>query len=144
MYSYYHSATGAGAVPYAADWVFSRGNPSAVVVNLGTNDWGHNHDTGPPWEAAFSATLVSFMRNLTHWHQNPRLPIFAGVGPLTQRPAKAIQVAVSRFNAEGGNATFLNLDTGMGGNGCFGHPSPSGHRAMATLAAPQIAKVMGW
>ncbi len=144
MYSYYHSATGAGAVPYAADWVFSRGDPSAVVVNLGTNDWGHNHDTGPPWEAAFSATLVSFMRNLTHWHQNPRLPIFAGVGPLTQRPAKAIQVAVSRFNAEGGNATFLNLDTGMGGNGCFGHPSPSGHRAMATLAAPQIAKVMGW
>eukprot|EP01044_Picomonas_judraskeda_P008238 COSAG03_NODE_929_length_5276_cov_15.813599_6_plen_540_part_00 len=144
MYSYYRSTTGAGAAPYATDWELARGNPSAVVINLGTNDWGHNHDTGPAWEAAFSATLVSFMRNLTHWHQNPHLPIFAGVGPLTQRPAKAIQVAVARFNVEGGNATFLNLDTGMGGDGCFGHPSPSGHRAMASLATPQIARVMGW
>ena len=114
------------------------------MINLGTNDFGHDHDTGPAWEANFTKAYVSFMVDLTLWHNNPALPIFAASGPLTAKPTAAIEAAVADFNAQGGKASFMNLQTGLGADGCDGHPGPKGHAAMAALAATQIAQVMGW
>lgn len=45
--------------------------PDAVLLNLGTNDMGH--DSGPAWEAAFTAAYAQFLVDLTAAHQNPAL-----------------------------------------------------------------------
>ena len=141
---YYRQTFGAGQLPYAPTWKFDTFTPDAVIINLGTNDFSHGHDTGPSFEANFTAAYVDFMRNLTVWHAAPRLPIFAASGPLTARPTAAIKAAVAAFTAEGGRAYFLDLQTGLGADGCYGHPSPRGHQAMADLAVPQIIAALGW
>jgi lysophospholipase L1-like esterase len=126
---------------------FKFGNVSAVIINLGTNDFGHNHDTGKAWETNFTNTYVEFMQNLTVWHQNPNLPIFCASGPLTQKPLPTIQAAIDQFNAMGGNAHLLDQDiskVGQSVNGCYGHPSGANHRAMFEMAQPVIAAVMNW
>ncbi len=56
--------------------------PDAVLLNLGTND--QNHNTGPAWVQGFVNTYADFLVNLTIVHANPKLPIFCGVGPITQ------------------------------------------------------------
>ena len=110
----------------------------------GTNDYGHNHDTGPAWEANFTRAYVNFMHNLTVWHAAPQLPIFCAVGPLTSKPTPQVNAAIAAFNAAGGNAHFLDQHTSLGGDGCNGHPGPRGHAAMFEASRPVIAAVMGW
>jgi len=39
---------------------------------------------------------------------------------------------------------FLDLSLGHGARGCFGHPNAADHAEMAALAAPVIAKALGW
>lgn len=109
-----------------------------------SQDFGHNHDTGPAWEAAFVATYVAFLKNLTVWHGSPSLPLFLGMGPLTKLPVRCVQEAVAQFTALGGNATFVNVDDGKGGDGCYGHPGPAGHELMFEFARPVIAAILGW
>ena len=141
--TYYTQTLGAGQAPYEPTWDFSF-VPDAVVVNLGTNDQGHGHDTGPAWEANFTETYVHFMANLTVWHGNAHLAIFAASGPLTSRLAAAIQAAVVAHNANGGRAVFLDLMIGRSVGGCYGHPSARDHADMAALAAPVMAAALGW
>lgn len=137
---YYYSAMGAGRPPYAHDWDFSSATkPSLIVFNLGTNDYGHGRAT----DANFTAAFVAFFRELAALHGDAQLPLFAGCGPLTSKPVAAIRAAVAEYNAGGGAAHFLDLGLGAA-SGCYGHPSASDHAAMAALARPQIATVMGW
>ena len=144
MPAYYRQTLGAGQEPYAPTWDPARFVPDAVIVNLGTNDYGHNHDTGPAWEKNFTDTYVAFMANLTALHGDARLPIFAASGPLASKPAPAIEAAVAAHNAAGGRAVFLDLQLGRAAGGCFGHPSAEDHSDMAALAAPVIAQELGW
>ena len=55
----------------------------------------------------------------------------------------ALNAAITAINAAGGNAVYLDM-RGPPNDGCGGHPGVLGHQQMAALAAPQIAKVMGW
>ena len=52
-----------GGKANSADWDFKRWTPDAVVINLGTNDFGK--DSGPAWEAAFTAAFITFVKNIT-------------------------------------------------------------------------------
>ena len=108
------------------------------------SDYGHNHDTGPAWEHNFTLAYAAFMQSLTEWHASPGLPIFCASGPLTTKPAPAIQAAVDAHNAAGGRAVFLDLNIGHGARGCYGHPSAADHAEVEALAAPVIAKELGW
>ena len=83
------------------------------------------------------------MTNLTRLHSNPHLAIFAGCGPLTSKPVPAVKAGVAAFVAAGGNGHFLDLGLAPA-DGCFGHPGAAGHAAMAALATPAIAAVLGW
>jgi hypothetical protein len=50
------------------DWA-SEPPPHFVLINLGTNDAGH--DNGPAWETSFVGKYVAFMRNITRWTSKP-------------------------------------------------------------------------
>ena len=69
----------------------------------GTNDFGH--DSGPSWEAAFSATYVSFVLNATQMHyKQPKMPVFVAQGPMNNGAPlhDALQVAIAAINQAGG------------------------------------------
>lgn len=109
-----------------------------------TNDFGH--DSGPAWEANFTATYVQFVTNVTTVYYNkPKMPIFLAQGPMNNGAplTNALNAAIKQINANGGNAFFLDM-RGPPTDGCGGHPGVNGHQAMFEMAQPQIASVMGW
>jgi hypothetical protein len=117
MPSYYLQTLGGGS--YTTDWDFSRYIPDCLLINLGTNDFGH--DSGPAWEAAFSSTYVSFVQNATARYKNPKLPVFVAQGPMNNGAPlhDALQVAIKAINSAGGNAIYLDL-RGPPNDGCGG------------------------
>lgn len=110
---------------------------------VGTNDFGH--DSGPSWEAAFSATYVDFVVNATTRYNKPAMPVFVAQGPMNNGAnlKNALDVAIAAINAKGGNAVYLDL-RGPPNDGCGGHPGVQGHAGMAAMAIPAIGAVMGW
>ena len=141
MPSYYLQTLGGGS--YTRDWDFKRFTPSMMIINLGTNDFGH--DAGPAWEAAFTATYGQFVANATTTYKNAKLPIFVAQGPMNcGAPLRAaLMSAITTINAKGGAATYLDM-CGPPNDGCGGHPGVQGHAGMFAMAQPQIAQVMGW
>lgn len=141
MPSYYLQTLAGNA--YSTDWDFSRYVPDMMIINLGTNDF--NHDSGPAWEANFSATYVEFVANATARYKKPALPIFVAQGPMNCGAALngSLQVTIKAINAAGGKATYLNM-CGPPNDGCGGHPGVLGHQGMFNLALPQIKAVMNW
>jgi lysophospholipase L1-like esterase len=141
MPSYYLQTR--GGEDYSSSWDFTRFVPDAIIINLGTNDFGH--DSGPAWEANFSAIYTAFVLNATRRYGNPSLPVFLAQGNINNGTPlqNALQVAAAAINAAGGNATYLDLRVGPI-DGCGGHPGVLGHAAMANAAKPTIAATMGW
>jgi hypothetical protein len=123
------------------DWSSPAAHADAVVLNLGTNDSGH--DNGQAWVDAFQDTYVAFLRNLTTWLGNSSIPIFAGVGPITNRykpwVVNATATAAALFGVK---ATVVDY-TGCQLDGC-GHPGVAGHQCMFAIAQPVVAATMGW
>ena len=50
-------------------WDFDQFVPDLILINLGTNDFGH--DSGPAWEANFSKTYTEWVLNATRIYKNP-------------------------------------------------------------------------
>jgi len=141
MPSYYLQTLGGDH--YTTDWDFNRFVPDTIIINLGTNDFGH--DSGPVWEKNFQDTFVDFVANATTRYKNPKMPIFVAQGPMNcGTPLKnSLDIVVSRVNAAGGKAVYLNL-CGPPNDGCGGHPGVQGHMQMFEQGKTQIATVMGW
>jgi lysophospholipase L1-like esterase len=108
MPQYFLQTLGAGQ--YTSDWDFNRFVPQAMVINLGTNDFGH--DSGAAWEAAFVATYVQFMVNVTTIYYKSAPPaIFVAQGPMNNSPAlyNCLQSVVTQAKAAGIKASFLDM-----------------------------------
>lgn len=144
MPQYYRQALGAGNL--TTDWDFERFTPDAVVVHLGTNDFGSPSRHAPGFAANFTAAYVAFVLDLARVrYRAPALPVFVALGPMNTSPAlvAALQAVTSGVAAAGGNATLLDL-AGATQDGCGGHPGPVGHAQMAAAARAQVAAVLGW
>jgi hypothetical protein len=129
-------------------WDFSKTQqPDAVIIYLGTNDWGCKNMT----EDLFTSRYVSFMKNITEHYANSPLPdsgnpihFFCTVGVMSPtRPVAAVQAAIAQATALGISVSFLNM-TKARTDGCGSHPGPIGHWEMALQAAPQIKQALGW
>ena len=137
------------AQPGVVPWDFSRSSrPDLVIVNLGTNDFS----CGTTTDAAFTAALVDFFRNITALYAgSPPSPsgrtstaFMAALAPISPvRPVAAVQAAVAQAQGEGMTAAVLDMRNATL-DGCGGHPGPYGHMEMAEQAFPQIKALMGW
>jgi len=139
---YYLQTLGGGQ--YTKDWDFNRYVPDMLLINLGTNDFGH--DGGPAWRERFIEIYVQFVGNATVRYRKPQLPIFVAQGPMNCGDVykATLNEVVSRLNAKTpGTATYLDM-CGPPNDGCGGHPGVQGHIGMFEKARPQIAKVMKW
>ena len=141
--------------------------PQAVFVDLGTNDERVLHSMKkqhPNGSTVFVRETVAFLHSVRARYSGGREPwanisFFLAAGPIrnfTARASRAVPVAVERANAEGLDATFVDLtgacpaarlhapDNVDGCDGCSAHPVVEGHYEMARLAHPVLAAKMGW
>jgi hypothetical protein len=136
LYPFTFSALGSNA--YAA-WNFSSWVPSAVIINLGTNDGGAA--TQPDWQAAYAAFVTKLVGV---YYATPALPVFLAFGPMTAGYEAPVKSIVANLTAAGISAHALDLTLPHPMTGCFGHPSAADNVEIAAKAKPQIAAVLGW
>ena len=159
MPDYYHSALISDAP--AMTYNFSNGwIPQVVFIDLGTNDereihgLKHKHPNG---SALFINETVAFLHSVNQRYSTGNIAFFLAAGPIrnfTARSSRAVPMAVDRAVSQGIDATFVDLTQAcprarQHGNanlcdGCSAHPGIQGHYEMAQLAAPVIARKMGW
>lgn len=136
-------------LPTRADsrWDFSRWQPQAVVINLGTNDFSTAMDpTQDQFEQALGA-LIEHMRA-----EYPDALILATVGPLLNgadlTTARLYIANVVKKRNDAGDAkvqTFELAPTNAAdGYGCDWHPSLKTHQVMADALTAKLRAELGW
>jgi hypothetical protein len=122
---------------------------SAVVINLGTNDWAKG-DPGKPYEDAY----VDFVEHVRGKY--PAAFIFLTIGSMVSQPAlgqvDARLQAVVAARAAAGDEKLVAFDMGtqpLGDNGetptgCDWHPNVADHARMAGILEAQLKAKLGW
>ncbi|MET0591091.1 MAG: SGNH/GDSL hydrolase family protein, partial [Polyangiaceae bacterium] len=136
----YANALGMNAAPA---WDF-RAKPSAVVINLGTNDFSPG-DPGAPYTTALGAFVDTVRGKYSAaW-------IFLAVGSMysAQQHGKALSYAQSVASSHGGDggkiaAVDLGSQDALQGTGCDWHPSTAEDQRMADTLAPVMKQKLGW
>jgi lysophospholipase L1-like esterase len=127
-------------------WDFSRWQPHAVVINLGTNDASTNGDPGTPYRTAY----LDFVRSLRQKY--PDTFFVLSIGPMLADSAlTAIRThiqAVIKTRADEGDSrmSYLEFPTQVAadGYGCDWHPSPATNAKMADLLVAELKKQLSW
>jgi len=119
--------------------------PSAVVINLGTNDYSTNPT---PSYAQFSGGYVN-MTNLVRTNYGKTVPIFTVCGPLIGDPCCAnIKNITATLNSQGDpNVHYVDMQNILSfpaDYGCDYHPAVSGQQKMANVLIPVLKSVLGW
>jgi lysophospholipase L1-like esterase len=126
-------------------WAFSSWIPHAVVINLGTNDFGKG-DPGRGYADAYQAFLRRVRANY------PQAHILCTLGPMmsamqvAQARAYLMPVIEAARAAGDGRVSYLEytLQDGSTGFGCDWHPSRGTHQAMAATLTAELRRLLGW
>jgi len=114
--------------------------PSAVVINLGTNDY--STEPSPP-ENVFVTGYSNFIKLIRSKYAPAAPKIFLACGPLIRDPCCEYVQSVANITG----STFIDLQgilTFPDDYGCDYHPNVSGHAKMANISVPIISRVLGW
>ncbi len=127
-------------------WDFSRWQPDAVVVNLGTNDY--STDVAPE-KSVFVQRYIQFIRQLRTYYGD--IPVFCICGPMRDEPAysnvkEVVELSRAMHNDDqlyfiGIPGCLLNKSSDLGSDY---HPSYRGQLKMARHIIPTIANVLHW
>lgn len=135
-----------GSYTFPASW-----DPQAVVINLGTNDFGYLGVRDPLNATVYTDAMVDFVHTIqNHWPDanfflltSPMLsdsyPTAADAQKTTQR--NALQAAVDQI---GNKAHLIDWPTQGPDVGCDYHPNAATHAAEADVLASAIAEVLNW
>lgn len=145
-----------GSYPFPQSW-----NPSAIVINLGTNDFGYlqNYPNGTSYEARpritrpqFAAALVKFVKQIqknypqAHYFlmSSPMMsdsyPSAADMQKTTQ--VNAIKDAIQQLNSS--RMHFVDWPSQGSDVGCDYHPNAATHAAEGKVLAQAIGAALGW
>jgi lysophospholipase L1-like esterase len=133
-------------LPGRADstWEFTRFQPDAVVVNLGTNDFSTVMD---PDQATFEAGYRALLTRLRAAYPNAHIlctngPMLSGTdlatlrGYLTNVVTALADPKVSTFE--------IPPQDGTDGYGCDWHPSAARHQKVALVVEAALRAALGW
>jgi lysophospholipase L1-like esterase len=133
-------------------WDPSQWIPDALVMGLGTNDYGPGdpNDTTQPYphpamdNAAFAAAYVGFIRRLQGYY--PGVQIFVVSSPILGEPqATELRSALARVEAMAADPKVKAINvTKLAGAGCTSHPDAAQHLYTAMELEPAVKAAMGW
>ena len=131
----------------ASQWDFSTWQPDAVVINLGTNDFGTAEDPTPAeFEDAYRAFLERVRGNYADaWILCTIAPMVSG--NMLTLTREYIANAVARRNEAGDNkvkAIEMSPMNAADGYGCDWHPSLTTHHEMATELTAELKATLSW
>jgi hypothetical protein len=133
----YDHTLGTGSGP---TWSFER-KASAVVINLGTNDWGKG-DPGTPFED----TYVQFIHTLRGHY--PDAWIFLTIGTMTADPGfTQAKTRLANVVGKAGDAKVSTFDLGVQNatsTGCDYHPNVAEDQRMANIVVAALKAKLGW
>ncbi|SES93647.1 cellulase family glycosylhydrolase [[Clostridium] polysaccharolyticum] len=143
--AYSWAAFGDWTSPAKVEWDFSKFQPDAVVINLGTNDSSYvAHDAAR--ELEFVAGYVDFIKQIRE--KNPDATIFCTLGIMGNDLYPQIEQAVAKYTAQTGdkNVTAMEFDSQQMSDGiCVDwHPSDKTNTKAATKLSAYMKAVMGW
>lgn len=131
-------------------WDFTAWTPDAVVINLGTNDFGMARPEEGPWIEAYRKFIARVRKNY------PKAAIYCATGPMLgdgapMKPRSTllgyVQKIVAAENAAG-DANVRALDFGQqsasNGFGASGHPSRKTQEIMASQLVETLRRDLGW
>jgi lysophospholipase L1-like esterase len=139
-------------LPFAPEpaWDFASYLPDAVIVNLGTNDFGK----GVPDQASFERAYDTFLADLRQRHPNAHLacltgPMFTNAWPAGEERLTKINQwvsrAVERRKAEGdARISFFALTPQSPPFGEDWHPTLHTHARMARELEGHLREKLGW
>lgn len=133
-------------LPNRADsvWDFSRFQPDAVVVNLGTNDLSTSSD---PDQATFESAYKALLGRVRKAYPGAHIlctngPMLGGTD-LTNVRTYVGNVVTALADPKISTFTIETQD-GSDGFGCDSHPSLERHKKMATVVTAAIKTALGW
>ena len=130
-------------------WDFASWVPHAVVIHLGTNDFGPSNPSEKDWTDAYRAFIQTLRKNY------PQAHVFCAVGsmmsdgwPADRKALSTIRSYVTGMIAKLGDKKthFVEFEAQKqaDGIGSDWHPSVKTHRLMADRLAASIKKELGW
>ncbi|GEM_PF-567894 len=126
-------------------WPFTI-KASAVVINLGTNDWA-NGDPGASYETAYTQFIAKVRSNY------PDAWIFLVIGSMLNEPELTqVKTRLASVVSKAGDSKIMTFDLGiqdMGDDGtvptgCDWHPNVADHKRMAGILQAQLSAKLGW
>ena len=136
-------------LPERADsrWDFTRWQPQAVIINLGTNDFSTALD---PSQAAFQAAYVSLLERVRGAY--PDALILSTIGPLLSgadlNTARAYIDGAIQTRGAAGDVRVKSFELAptdpADGYGCDYHPSLRTHEVMAEVLTRTLQAELGW
>jgi lysophospholipase L1-like esterase len=142
----------ARTLPFDAEpaWNFAAYTPDAVIVNLGTNDFGK----GVPEQASFETAYDTFLADLRRHYPNAHLACLTGTTLSDAWPAgedrltkinRWVNGAVERRRAQGdAKVSFLALAPQTPPFGEDWHPTLETHARMARELTGHLREKLGW
>jgi len=131
-------------------WDFARYVPDAVIINLGTNDFGK----GVPDDVTFIAAYEGFVAQLRELY--PRAHLVCATGPTTSDTWPAGEARLTMYNAwvsgvverrnQGGDdaISFLAFTPQKPPFGEDWHPTLATHKKMSAELNAHLRKELGW
>ena len=123
------------------DWDFGSWQPDAVVINLGSNDFGSYVE-----KEAFHKEAVKFLKMVRS--KNPKSRIFWVYGMMIDARVEEIEEAIEAYCRLGDNdATFIRLplqDMAQDGTGAGNHPNIKTNEKAAEWLIQNLKTHMQW
>lgn len=135
--------TNGAFAPAHEEWDFSKRQPDAVVINLGTNDDSYTKDNAELQEE-YCTAYTEFLKQVRE--KNPDAKILCVFGVMGDRLFPYVQKAVDNYTSETGdnNVSALKLDpqSPRDGYSADWHPSAATHEKVAEIVAEEINKIL--
>ncbi|KAF2828983.1 hypothetical protein CC86DRAFT_183879 [Ophiobolus disseminans] len=146
-YTKYGANDASGSYPFP-----KSDRPNAVVINLGTNDFGHNNVRPKLTGTEYTAAMVKFVRQVAAGYKNDPTfflltsPMMSDGYPAGENVKSTQRAALNEaaLQLNGTKAVVVDWPDQGSDLGCDYHPTPNTNGIGAKLLTEAVAKALGW